>query len=80
MPQCVFVGYRYVDYVSKTNKPVKGYSVYFNETRPGTVGSMAYDAWISCEVFENFFSTLNIGDNVNLLYDRFGHVIGATLI
>lgn len=77
MPSCQFVGYRYVDYISKTGKPVKGYNIYLNEERAHVTGCVAFDVWISCELFEECFAALSIGDSVCLNYNRYGNVVGA---
>lgn len=80
MPYCTFVGYRYVDYISKSGKPVKGYSIYLTEERQHIVGEAAFDCWISVESFENYFSSLSIGEKISLSYDRYGHVVSCTVV
>lgn len=78
MKGIVYCGYKYVKYVSKrTGKETEGYSVYFTSEENNVVGLCAYDAWVSVETFQNYFSCVKLGTSLVPTYDRYGNIIGC---
>lgn len=80
MGKVIFVGYRFVDYLSKAGKQVRGYSLYFNEIRDEVCGYASYDSWVSVDVFDKHFKELPLESEVSLSYNRYGNIVGVNKI
>lgn len=80
MGKSIFVGYRHVDYVAKDGRKVEGYNLYFTEERDGVIGVAVYDAFVSVACFEDYFSCVEVGSTVELIYNRYAKICGCTVL
>lgn len=80
MGKCVFVGFRHVDYVAKDGRKVEGYNLYFTEEREGVTGVSVFDAFVNVQTYIDYFSCVEVGSTVELLYNRYAKICGCTII
>lgn len=80
MGKCKFVGFRHIDYVAKDGRKVEGYTLYFTEERDDVVGVSVFDAFVSVQTYISYFSHVEVGSTVELLYNRYAKICGCTII
>lgn len=71
-------GFEKIDYVSKrTNKRVQGVKIHCNDYRTITEGVAVLSFYVDQKCFDNFFSSVSLGDSVDLFYNQYGSVCGC---
>ena len=75
MNSVTVVGIEFRSYVNKrTNTEVSGYNIFCTYERKGVSGVATESFWISPDVLAEL-GTLQLGDKITPMYNRFGRVV-----
>lgn len=69
------VGFEYRKYTSRRdNREVEGYNVFFTDDTPrqNLTGQRVFQEWLSVPLFQRV--DLQVGDEVTILYNRYGRI------
>lgn len=72
------IGLKRRQYTNKKGREVSGYNVYLTYEDKCTDGHACLAEWCSCELVQD--AGLAVGDNVELLYNRYGRVESVRIV
>lgn len=71
-------GIEFIDYVSKrTNKRVQGAKIHCYDNRSIADGVSVMSFYVDKNCFDTFFSSVCVGDSIDLFYNQYGSVCGC---
>lgn len=74
------LGVRYIDFKDEKGKPIQGMNVYVAYPEDNVEGLMTDKIFLSIVKFESLCDVIKPGDELEVVYNRFGRISKAELV